>query len=93
MHDVFDGYHNLLNGTSNMVVHEWAHDLNTGFENLSFYIVGASIMMHFLCLDVNLYVCCSCYLPTYHQSGAKIMFLSSMMSLKNGFLHRMSWMF
>jgi hypothetical protein len=49
MHDVFDGYHNLLNGTSDMVLHEWAHDLNTGFENLSFWIVGTSIMMHCLC--------------------------------------------
>jgi hypothetical protein len=49
MHDVFDGYHNLLNGTSNMVVHEWAHDLNSGFENLSFWIVGTPTMMHYLC--------------------------------------------
>jgi hypothetical protein len=49
MHDVFDGYHNLLNGTSNMVVHEWAHDLNIGFDNLSLWIVGTSIMVHYLC--------------------------------------------
>ncbi len=43
-------------------------------------------------LDINLYACCSSYLPTNHQSGAKTMFLSSMMSLRSGFLHRMSWM-
>jgi hypothetical protein len=49
MHDVFDGYHNLLNGTSDMVVHEQAHDLNKGFENLSFWIVGTPTMMHYLC--------------------------------------------
>jgi hypothetical protein len=47
MHDVFDGYCNLLNGTLNMVVHEWEHDLNTGFENLSFQIDGILIMMHY----------------------------------------------
>ncbi len=47
MHNVFNGYHNLLNGTSNMVVHEWACDLNIGFENLSLWIVGTSIIMHY----------------------------------------------
>jgi hypothetical protein len=36
MHDVFNGYCKLLNGTLDMVVLEWAHDLNSGFENLSF---------------------------------------------------------
>jgi hypothetical protein len=36
MGDVFNGYRNLLNGTSNVVVHEWAFDLNVGLENLSF---------------------------------------------------------
>jgi hypothetical protein len=46
MHDLFNGYCNLLNGTSDMVVHQWAHDLDIGFENLSFHIVGISIMMH-----------------------------------------------
>ncbi len=40
MHDVFNGYHNLLNGTLDMVVHEWAHDLNTGFENLNFQMMA-----------------------------------------------------
>jgi len=36
MHDVFNEYCNLLNGTLDMVVHEWAHDLNIGFGNLNF---------------------------------------------------------
>jgi hypothetical protein len=31
MHDVFNEYCNLLNGTLDMVVHEWAQDLNTSF--------------------------------------------------------------
>ncbi len=34
--DVFHGYQNLLNETFDMVVHEWAIDLNTELENLSF---------------------------------------------------------
>jgi hypothetical protein len=46
MHDVFNGYHNLLNGILHMVVHEWAHDLDIGFENLNFQIACISIMMH-----------------------------------------------
>ncbi len=29
MNDVFDGYRNLLNGTLDKVVHEWAFNLNT----------------------------------------------------------------
>jgi hypothetical protein len=36
MGDVFNGYLNLLNGTSNVVVQEWASNLNIGLENLSF---------------------------------------------------------
>jgi hypothetical protein len=56
MHDVFNGYHNLLNGTSNMLVHEWAHDSNIGFENLSFQIASTSIMMHYWCLETSIYV-------------------------------------
>jgi hypothetical protein len=56
MHDVFNGYHNLLNGTLDMVVHEWAHDLNIGFENLSFQIIGISIMMHYWCIETSIYV-------------------------------------
>jgi hypothetical protein len=34
--DVFNGYQNLLDGTLNVVVHEWALYLNTSLENLSF---------------------------------------------------------
>jgi hypothetical protein len=56
MHDVFNGYHNLLNGTLNIVVHEWAHDLNTSFENSSFQIDGTFIMMHYWCLEKSVYV-------------------------------------
>jgi hypothetical protein len=56
MHDVFNGYHNLLNGTSDMVVHEWAHDLNIGFENLSFQIACISVTMHYWCLKTLVYV-------------------------------------
>jgi hypothetical protein len=36
MGDVINGYRNLLNGTSDVVVHEWASDLNICLENLSF---------------------------------------------------------
>jgi len=48
--DVFHGYRNLLNETSNVFVHEWAPNLNMGLENLSFQIVGISIIMHSLLL-------------------------------------------
>jgi hypothetical protein len=47
MHDVLNAYCNLLNGTLEMVVHEWEHDLNTSFEKLSFHIDGIFIMMHY----------------------------------------------
>jgi hypothetical protein len=36
MGDVFNEYQKIWNGTSNVVVHEWAPDLNTSLENLSF---------------------------------------------------------
>jgi hypothetical protein len=55
MHDVFNGYYNLLNGRLNMVVHEWADDLNTSFENLNFQITSNSIMMHYWCLETSIY--------------------------------------
>jgi hypothetical protein len=55
MHDVFNGYRNLLNGTLDMVVHEWAYDLNIGFENLSFQITGISIMMDYWCIETSIY--------------------------------------
>jgi hypothetical protein len=56
MGDVFTGYQNLLNGTLDVVVHEWALDLNIGLENLSFRIVGTSIMMHSRYLETSTYV-------------------------------------
>jgi hypothetical protein len=56
MWDVFNGYRNSLNGTSNVVVHEWPFDLNIGLENLSFRIVGISIMMHACYLETFIYV-------------------------------------
>jgi hypothetical protein len=31
---VLDGYYNLLSGTPNVVVHEWASNLNKGMKNL-----------------------------------------------------------
>jgi hypothetical protein len=46
MSDVFIGYRNFLSGTLDVVVHEWAPNLNIGMENLSFHVVGISIMMH-----------------------------------------------
>jgi hypothetical protein len=46
MSDVFIGYQNFLSGTLDVVVHEWAPNLNIGMENLSFHVVGISIMMH-----------------------------------------------
>ncbi len=36
MGDVFNGYWNLSNGTSNVVVQEWAFDLNIVLKNFSF---------------------------------------------------------
>jgi hypothetical protein len=36
MGDVLNGYQIIQNGTSNVVVHEWAFDLNINLENLSF---------------------------------------------------------
>jgi hypothetical protein len=51
--DAFHRYRNLLNETSNVVVHEWAPNLKMGLENLSFQIVGISIMMHSLLLPRN----------------------------------------
>jgi hypothetical protein len=53
---VFHGYQNLLNETSDVVVHEWAPDLNTRLENLSFWIISISIMIHCHCLEITLFV-------------------------------------
>jgi len=56
MNDMFNGYWNLLNGTSNVVMHVWALDLNTSLKTLSFQIAHTSIMMHFHCHKTSLYV-------------------------------------
>jgi hypothetical protein len=56
MHDVFNGYWNLLNGTSNVVVHEWAPNLNISLKNLSFQITNISIMIHSCYLETFVYV-------------------------------------
>jgi len=46
MSDVFIRYQNFLIGTLDVVVHEWAPNLNMGMENLCFCIAKISIMMH-----------------------------------------------
>jgi hypothetical protein len=53
MNDVFNGYRNLLNGTLDVVVHEWALNLNIGLEKLNFKIDDSSIMMHFHYLETS----------------------------------------
>jgi hypothetical protein len=45
-----------MNGTSNVVVHEQALDLNTSLENSTFQIVDSSIMLHYHCLETSFYV-------------------------------------
>jgi hypothetical protein len=55
--NVFHGYQNLFNETFNVVVHEWAFDLNTKLENLNFWITGKFfVMMHFHCPKTTLFV-------------------------------------
>jgi hypothetical protein len=36
MGDVLNGYQKVQNGTLDVVVHEWASNLHTSLENLSF---------------------------------------------------------
>jgi hypothetical protein len=36
MGDVLNGYQKIQNGTLDVVVHEWALDLNISLENLNF---------------------------------------------------------
>jgi len=60
MSNLFNGYKNLLNATSNVVVHEWTFDLNISLENLNFRIVGSSIMMHSHCLEISFYFFMTC---------------------------------
>jgi hypothetical protein len=49
-----------MNGTLNVVVHEWAPNLNTSLENSSFRIVDSSIMLHNHCLETSLYIFIIC---------------------------------
>jgi len=56
MGDVYNECRNLLNGTLNVVVHEWACGLNIGLETSSFLIASISIMMHSHCLETFIYV-------------------------------------
>jgi hypothetical protein len=75
MGDVFNGYQNLFHGTLNVVVHEWAPDLNIGLENLSFQIVGIFNMMHVCCVDMTFYVfVIHVIFQANHQPCAKTMF-------------------
>jgi hypothetical protein len=53
---MFNGYRNLLNATSNVVLHEWALDLNISLKSLTFQIAHTSIIMHFHCHKTSLYV-------------------------------------
>lgn len=54
-YSINDEYWNLLNGTSNVVMHEWAFDLNTSLENLNFQIANTFITMHFCYFKMSLY--------------------------------------
>jgi hypothetical protein len=54
---VFNGYQNLImNETLNVVVHEWALDLNTSLENSNFKIVDSAIMLHYHYFETSFYV-------------------------------------
>jgi hypothetical protein len=66
MNNLFNGYQNLMNGTLNVMVHEWAPNLNTRLENSSFKIVGSSIMLHNHYLETSLYVFIICV--TFQQT-------------------------
>ncbi len=60
--DVFHGYQKTLNGTFDVVVHEWALNLNIRLGNFSFQIVGIFVMMHYRCFETTLYVPMFCAL-------------------------------
>lgn len=50
----------LVSETLSVALHEWALDLNVYFKNLSFCIVGISIMMQYYCLQTTFYVPMTC---------------------------------
>jgi hypothetical protein len=56
MNNVFNGYQNFMNGTLNVMVHEWTLDLNTNLENSNFKIVDISIMLHYHYFETSFYV-------------------------------------
>ncbi len=57
MKNVFNGYQNMImNETLNVVVHEWAPNLNTSLENSNFKIVDISIMLHYHYFETSFYV-------------------------------------
>jgi hypothetical protein len=66
MNNVFNGYQNLMNGTLNVVVHEWVPILKTSLENSSFKIVDSFIMWHNHYLETLLYVFIICL--TFQQT-------------------------
>jgi hypothetical protein len=45
-----------MNGTLNVMVHEWTLDLNTNLENSNFKIVDISIMLHYHYFETSFYV-------------------------------------
>jgi hypothetical protein len=56
MNNVFNGYQNFMNGTLNVVVHEWTLDLNNNLENSNFRIVDNSILFYYHCFEKLIYV-------------------------------------
>jgi hypothetical protein len=56
MNNVFNGYQNFMNGTLNVMVHEWTFDLNTNLENSNFRIVDNSILLYYHCFEKLIYV-------------------------------------
>jgi hypothetical protein len=69
MGDVLNGYQKVQNETLDVVLHEWAFNLNTSLENLSFQIVGTSMMMHSHHLEIFVYVhvICAIFQPTINN--------------------------
>jgi hypothetical protein len=53
---VFHGYQKKLNEIFDVVVHEWAFNLNIKLGNFSVQNVGIFVMMHYGCFETTLYV-------------------------------------
>jgi hypothetical protein len=56
MDDILSGYWNLLSETSNVVVLEWGFNLIIGMDNVSFCIVGISIILFYHWFHTLFYV-------------------------------------